>query len=203
MTSLLTALGFTLSDGSVSTWQKTYPNHENYKINVDVDAQNIDYGVKIKTLDKTTSNFKAAENFVVLECVNRLLEKGYKPENVILEKKWATGHGTSGKLDILVTHDNGNAHLMIECKTSGVEFTKAFKRIQKDGGQLFTYFQQDRCADILVLYTSSCNSKGEISYRNEIIKIEEDYRLIAGISLQRTTVFSKTGSTLTTLKAKL
>jgi len=86
MTSLLMALGFTLSDGSVSTWYKSYPNHENYKINVDVDTQNIDYGVKIRTLDKTTSNFKAAENFVVLECVNRLLEKGYKPENVVLEK---------------------------------------------------------------------------------------------------------------------
>jgi len=59
---------------------------------------------------------------------------------------------------------------MIECKTSGAEFTKAFKRIQKDGGQLFTYFQQDKCADILILYASSCNSKGKISYQNEIIK---------------------------------
>ena len=35
---------------------------------------------------KTTQNFSQAENWVVLECVDRLLEKGYKPQNIILEK---------------------------------------------------------------------------------------------------------------------
>lgn len=182
ITSLLKVLGFTLDDGSVATWVKTYPNHGNYKIWVDVEAENIDYGKKVRTQDKTTCNFKAAENFVVFECVNRLLEKGYKPENIILEKRWATGHGTSGKLDILVTRDNGNAHMMIECKTSGAEFDKAFKRMQKDGGQLFTYFQQDTCADILMLYASNCNSKGKLSYQNEIIKIEDDYRQTSNVA---------------------
>ncbi|MEN5300250.1 N-6 DNA methylase [Brucella sp. TWI559] len=179
---LLQSLGFTLDNGAIATWTKSYPNHANYKIEVDVPAENIDYGAKIKTLDKTTCNFKAAENFVVLECVNRLLEKGYKPENIILEKKWATGHGTSGKLDILVTRDNRNAHMMIECKTFGTEFDKAFKRIQKDGGQLFTYFQQDKCAEILMLYASECTSKGKIAYQNEIIKIEEDYRQTSNVN---------------------
>ena len=130
ITVLLKVLGFSLDDGSVEAWVKVYSNYNNYKIRVDIEAESIDYGKKIRVEDKTTSNFKSEENFVVLECVNRLLEKGYKPENIILEKRWATGHGTSGKLDILVTRDNGNAHLMIECKTSGGEFDKAFKRIK-------------------------------------------------------------------------
>tara|TARA_B100000686_G_scaffold296937_1_gene328868 strand:- start:268 stop:4032 length:3765 start_codon:yes stop_codon:yes gene_type:complete len=181
-TALFKALGFSLDNGSVETWVKTYSNHSGYKLKVDVEVENIDYGKKIIVQDKTTCNFKAAENFVVLECVNRLLEKGYKPENIILEKKWPTGHGTSGKLDILVTWNNGNAYLMIECKTAGAEYDKALKRIQKDGGQLFTYFQQDKHTDILMLYASSCNSKGKLQYNNEIIKIEEDYRQTSNVN---------------------
>ena len=182
ITVLLKALGFSLDDGSIETWVKVYSNYNNYKIRVDIEAEIIDYGKKIRVEDKTTSNFKAEENFVVLECVNRLLEKGYKPENIILEKRWATGHGTSGKLDILVTRDNGNAHLMIECKTSGGEFDKALKRLEKDGGQLFTYFQQDKNADILMLYASNCNSRGKLQYQNEIIKIEDDYRQTSNVT---------------------
>ena len=42
--------------------------------------------------------------------------------------------------------------------------------------QLFTYFQQDRNAEFLVLYASNIESKWEIEYKNEIVKIEESYR---------------------------
>ena len=173
---LLKAFGFSLEEGSAGVWLKNYSNHENYKIKVHVNEQKIDYGKKIVLGDKSTCNFKAKENFVVLECVNRLLEKGYSPKNITLEKTFPTGHGTSGKLDILVNHDNGVPYLMIECKTYGVEFDKALKRILKDGGQLFTYFQQDKKADVLVLYASQLEKKGKIQYQNEIINIEEDYR---------------------------
>lgn len=45
---------------------------------------------------RQTCNFSAAENFVVFECVHRLLTKGYKPEHIELEPKWKLGHGASG-----------------------------------------------------------------------------------------------------------
>ena len=69
----------------------------------------LNYGGKIKVENNIFQNFLQAENWVVLECVNRLLEKGYQPQNITLEKTRKTGHGTSGRLDILVSHDNGNA----------------------------------------------------------------------------------------------
>ena len=65
--------------------------------------------------------------------------------------------------------------MMIECKTWGKEFDKAYDKLKKDGGQLFTYFQQDKDAQILVLYTSELINK-KLEYKNEIIKIEEEYR---------------------------
>ncbi len=53
--------------------------------------------------ERQTCNFSASENFVVFECVHRLLEKGYKPEHLELEPKWKVGHGASGgRADILI-----------------------------------------------------------------------------------------------------
>ncbi len=169
---LLKAIGFTLEDGKVNIWKKIYASHSNYKIAVDIENKSINFGKLITIGDKTTSNFKAAENFVVLECVNRLLEKGYKPETIILEKDYPLGHKTKGKLDIWVADADGKSFLMIECKTWGAEFEKANKKTIADGGQLFSYFQQDKSAQYLCLYTSKLDDK-EIKYHNSIIKVEE------------------------------
>ena len=63
-----------------------YPEAKGFKVNV-----------------ATTCNFSEPENFVVLECVNRLFEKGYRPEHVELERAWTLGHEQkSGRADICV-----------------------------------------------------------------------------------------------------
>ncbi|MDR2125445.1 MAG: restriction endonuclease subunit S, partial [Prevotellaceae bacterium] len=144
-------------------------------IEIDFDKETINYGNKIQSDSKTTQNFSQPENFVVLECVDRLLEKGYQPQNLILEKTYPAGHGTSGRLDICVTRNDGSEYLLIECKTYGKEFDKAFARMKKDGGQLFTYFKFSNKPDLIMLYASELKDK-EIVFRNEIIKIEDNYR---------------------------
>ncbi|MCL2416786.1 MAG: N-6 DNA methylase [Bacteroidales bacterium] len=171
----LVALGFSPKEKAIEVFSKKYPQVGNYSIDVDLKKQTINYGGKIKSENKTTQNLSQPENFVVLECVNRLLEKGYKPENIILEKTWQTGHGTSGRVDICVTRNDGTIYLMVECKTYGKEFDKELKNIQKNGGQLFTYFQQDKSAEVLMLYASELKGN-KIDYKNEIIHIEEGCR---------------------------
>ena len=151
---LIKAIGFSPKNGTTDIYYKEYKNHNNYIINID---------------------FSKDENFVVLECVDRLLEKGYKPQNIILEKTWAAGHGKSGALDICVTRKDNSEYLLIECKTYGKDFDKAFDKINKDGGQLFTYFKFSNKADVIMLYASELQ-KDQIVYKNEIIKIENDYR---------------------------
>lgn len=172
---LIKKLGFAPKENTSGIFQKKYAACGNYCIEVDFENEKFDLGLLIIAERKTTINFSQKENWVVLECVDRLLIKGYLPQNIILEKTWSTGHGTSGRLDILVKRNDGTAYLMIECKTWGAEFEKELKKIVKDGGQLFTYFQQDKKADVLMLYASELD-KNEIKYQNEIIKIEEDYR---------------------------
>lgn len=171
---LVKILGFVPKDNTVGIYEKKYQQH-NYSIEIDFSKEQICYGHLIGADCKTTQNFSQAENWVVLECVDRLLEKGYKPQNIILEKTWAAGHGTSGRLDICVTRDDGSEYLLIECKTFGKEFDKAVTRMYKDGGQLFTYFKFSNKADIIMLYTSELQDDNVV-YKNEIVKIENDYR---------------------------
>jgi type I restriction enzyme M protein len=168
-------MGFSPKENATGIYQKKYPNADDYAIEIDHRNGTIDYGNRIAGDNKATRNFVQSENMVVLECVDRLLQKGYKPQNITLEKTWRTGHGTSGRLDILVSRNDGTAYLMIECKTWGVEYQKELRNIERDGGQLFTYFQQDKDADVLMLYTSKLYNQS-IEYQNMIIKIEDDYR---------------------------
>ena len=169
----ITALGFVPKNGTNGIYHKIYVD---YAIEIDFEKQSINYGSAITAESKTTQNFSQPENFVVLECVDRLLTKGYKPQNIVLEKTWPSGHSTSGRLDICVNREDGTPYLLIECKTFGKKYNKELARIRKDGGQLFTYFQLSGSkADVLMLYASELKGN-KFVYVNEIIKIEDDYR---------------------------
>ena len=169
----IAALGFVPKNGTNGIYYKIYVD---YVIEIDFEKQSINYGSAITAESKTTQNFSQPENFVVLECVDRLLTKGYKPQNIILEKTWPSGHGTSGRLDICVNREDGTPYILIECKTYGKEYNKESAKIHKDGGQLFTYFQlSGGKADVLMLYASELKTN-KFVYVNEIIKIEDDYR---------------------------
>ena len=127
-------------------------------LKVDFDKQEMIYpenkGLKINRRD--TCNFSQNENFVVFECVHRLLEKDYKPEHLELEPTWQVGRGASGgRADILVKDQENNPLLIIECKTPGDEFERAWRKTQQDGDQLFSYAQQIQQTQYLCLYTSS------------------------------------------------
>src|SRR5260363_146930 len=122
---ILQILGFKPKENVSDIFIKKYVG--SYVIEVDFENEIFNYGKKIKAENKTTQNFSQAENWVVLECVDRLLEK-------------------------------------------------SSARLHKDGGQLFTYFKFSNKADIIILYASELKGN-EIVYKNEIIKIETDYRV--------------------------
>lgn len=128
--------------------------------------------------DKTTSNFSHPENFVVFECVCRLLEKGYRPEHIELEPRWTLGHDAKGgKADILVKDEDGNPLLIVECKTAGAEFNKEKKNTEEDGGQLFSYWQQEGATRWLALYSSDYKNS-ELSYKCLCISCTDDANIV-------------------------
>ncbi|ENI7826395.1 restriction endonuclease subunit S [Campylobacter jejuni] len=153
---------------------------------IDYKNQSINYPKEIKIHDKTTSNFSHPENFVVFECVHRLLEKGYKAQHLELEPKWNLGRDKKGgKADILVKDNENNPYLIIECKTTDFknsEFIKEWNRMQEDGGQLFSYFQQEKGVKYLCLYTSDFSDK--LEYKNYIIQAYDNEEYLKEKELQ-------------------
>jgi hypothetical protein len=71
----ITVLGFLPKENTSGVFQKKYPKADNYAIEIDLEKEIINFGNKINEDSKTTQNFSQAENWVVLECVDRLLEK--------------------------------------------------------------------------------------------------------------------------------
>ncbi|MCI7410831.1 MAG: N-6 DNA methylase, partial [Helicobacter bilis] len=177
---VLEILGFEKLDSKkANIYTKTINSHT---MQVDFKNQKLIYPQGIKIHDATTSNFSHPENFVVFECVHRLLQKGYAPHSLELEPKWQLGReAKGGKADILVKDRENKPYLIIECKTAGAEFSKEWSNMQENGGQLFSYFQQEKTTKFLCLYTSdlvahNLESKS-IQFKNHIIQVfdNEEY----------------------------
>ena len=150
---VLEKLGFTQKE---NIYSKSF-NEFNTQLKVDFKNEKLIYPESDGLIvhDKTTSNFTSAENFVVYECVCKLLNQGYNPKHIELEPKWQVGHGASGgKADILIKDNDNKTLLIIECKTSGDEFKKAWATTQIKPTQLFSYAQQDKDTKFIALYAS-------------------------------------------------
>lgn len=173
---VLLDIGFDYNKSS-DIYYKNYLNDKACEIRVNFKTKKIEYpknkGFVVN--DDTTSNFEHPENFVVLECVNRLFDKGYRPEHIELEKRWNLGHDAKGgKADICVYNkDHSNMLLIIECKTAGSEHKKALKELKEDGGQLFSYWQQERSTQWLSLYASDFVN-GHVDFENFIVNCNDD-----------------------------
>ena len=177
---LITQIDFFQKEGENNIWFKSYTLSNNYIITINLESDNltnckIDWGSKIENKRKTTSNFSQEETIVILECVDRLLEKGYQPDKIILEKDWRLGHKEKGYLDILVLDESNDSFLMIECKTWKAEYTKELSQMLLHGGQLFSYFSHEPDTKFLCLYTSRFYNE-EIEFKNSIVEIKEDFR---------------------------
>ncbi len=175
LSKLLVVEGFTqLTGKDAGIWFKSFGDSD---LRVDFNSETLIYpeysGLVVN--ERQTCNFSANENFVVFECVNKLLSRGYKPKNIELEPRWQLGHGMSGgRADILVKDNNGNSYLVIECKTWGEEFENEWKNMLQFGGQLFSYAQQVRSTQFVCLYTS--NFENDVTlYTNHIITLNDNF----------------------------
>lgn len=149
------------------------------KIKVDFADEKIVYPSDLVVHDRTTLNFSHLENLVVLECIVRLLRKGYVATSLELEPRWQLGHGSSGgKADVLIRDREGSPLVIIECKTPGAAFTRAWNDTRRTGAQLFSYAQQTNEVQFLCLYSSSWDEG--IEYSSYLISHQDnaDYLLL-------------------------
>ena len=207
---LLILLDFKENPAQIFT--KTLANNTALKVNFN--AQKLIYPANTSTdlnapngiiiHDDTTSNFSHPENFVVFECVHRLLQKGYKKEHIELEPRWNLGReAKGGKADILVRDNEQKPYLLIECKrtdSKNSEFMKEWRRMQTDGGQLFSYFWQEKSVKFLCLYTSDLTKPNSpqnqnaqdfsLNYSNFIIATQDNKSYLQDLSTQYKTIIT-------------
>jgi type I restriction enzyme M protein len=189
---LIKKLGFTKEDGVVNIYSKKYNMHNDYQIRINFDDKRIFYSSNnsnnnensIRVLGNFSTNFDKDENFVVLECINRLLECGYKPSSIEIEKSWPSGHNKSDRLDILVRKLNHDPYIMIECKTWGNKYEKEKNNMletrkigneEQPKGQLFSYYWEEKKTEYLVLYASRYN-ENKIEFVNSLIQVQEEWK---------------------------
>ena len=177
---MIKAIGYTQSSRT-KVYEKKYAQFD-CVIEVDFNGSgSINYpedkGMKITR--KTTCNFSQPENFVVLECITRLMDKGYRPEHIELEKEWTLGHSDKGGFaDILVKDADVKTLFIVECKTAGNEYKKELNNTLNDGGQLFSYWKQEGSCKWLSLYASDFDGTN-VSYTTETIDCSDDANILA------------------------
>lgn len=185
ITDILLARGFT-QEGNCFT--KQYDNAvQPLKVDVSGNGKIFYEDCGIEVGRDTTSNFSDPENFVVLECVDRLLSMGYNARHIELEPHWKLGHSQKGGYaDIWVRTFKDNAFtgsaddkeslLIIECKKAD-EFNGAWADTREDGAQLFSYFQQEPATKFLCLYTSDFVD-GEVKPTYRLINVQDNEQLL-------------------------
>lgn len=172
---LLLNIGF-IKDKDNNIYFKEFENIHSV-LKVDFSVKKLIYPEQLRASRDTTKDFHQNENFVVFECINNLFEKGYKPENLFLEKVTPNGRqNVAGFCDIVVQDNKENEYLIIECKTASNEYDKAWKDVLEDGGQLFNYYNSFRKAKYLCLYTSDYKDNNRIiDYKVISMNDNEEY----------------------------
>ena len=194
---LLTALKFT-KDLSGTFWRRDFPI--GCALEVDVKGEKFYYEkAGITVTGATTANFSQNENFVVFECVCRLLEKGYRPKDIELEPTWKLGHtDKGGRADIWIRTKGKRGEvdsvLIIECKTPGREFDGAWRDTLEDGAQLFSYFKQETSSKFLCLYASDLSESGDIASDYRLVRVEDNPDYIKTLKKPKTFAAAKSGN---------
>lgn len=169
-------MGF-ISDNGIE-YEKSFSDF-GIVLKADVDSKKLYYPTCIKGGERNDYyDDSHRENLVVFECVNRLLEKGYRPEHIELEKAWHLGHDAkSGRADICVTDESGKMLFIVECKTHGKEYQNEYKNTLNDGGQLFSYWQQEGSCKWLLLYASRIVDR-KIEWVTDSIDCSDDNNVV-------------------------
>lgn len=154
---------------------------EGFDLEYNYNTGKFNYPVGLQADRNTTQEDYQKESYVVFVCVAQLFERGYLPQHIKLEGRNYAGADT-GYCDILVSDNNGEPYLIVECKKADIdkkedEFRKHWARTMRDGDQLFRYFNTYRKAQYLCMYAADYpeySKKGK-----KINRLEINYHIIS------------------------
>lgn len=141
----LSIMGFTPINGSTNRYQRAveYKNKvvNRFTVSINQNSGSIDWG-KVIVQNKRSSNLSKKEYLVQLFWVIKLIECGYRPENIIIESEVQLGR-KRGYIDLVVNDQNGVPFLILDAKKDLDEYTKYASELRKCEGQIASYFAFD------------------------------------------------------------
>lgn len=180
---LLSELGFKNSPNSMYEVLERHYNEAGATVSIDFANERFIYPSDIQADRKTSQDFSKPEFFVVFECVCRLLEIGYKPTQIVLEPMTPGGREDSNfYCDILVRDNDNIPYLLIECKKAGNSYDDEWKKMKRDGGQPFRYYNTYRQAKYLCLYSSDFID-GRLKREYQLIKMTDNEEQVQDASI--------------------
>ena len=184
-------MGFTPINGSTNRYQRAveYKNKvvNRFTVSINQNSGSIDWG-KVIVKNKRSSNLSKKEYLVQLFWVIKLIECGYRPENIIIESEVQLGR-KRGYIDLVVNDQNGVPFLILDAKKDLDEFSKYASELRKCEGQIASYFAFDNrikyigviSAEFLddfvddysfIVSTNGWEEKGSAAAYSEFLKIE-------------------------------
>ncbi len=134
---------------------------DSYVIMIDLASESINYGVGIKLGDQSVGTF-SQRNFVVLECVDRLLTTGYLPDSLRL--------GGSSDFDVLVLNGPDHPSVAFRCRRWEDEYDQEIRAFEASDGPAADFMGRNPNIGSLCIYTSRLKA-GLIDYRNVIVPL--------------------------------
>jgi hypothetical protein len=137
-----TSLYWTLRfiENELDTHTKIYDNY--YAVTIYAEKQFVDYGCKIQLENKTCGDLTRHKDFVILECVDRLLKKNIKPEMISIFR-------TNDKYDILI-----NDKIAVFCEHWSDDFLITAKQFKTDSRYSYSVIYTSRLVSGLLEFKS-------------------------------------------------
>ena len=145
-TSLFSKLGFI--EETTDNYIKKYST--TYSIEIEAEKQDILYKNNRNPLTVSPNKLINHKDFVVLECVNRLIEKGYSRTNISIIKDSTL----QNMPDLIVYDKSGESLLAFDCRQWGTNYENEYTNFKIGKGKLFNYIQTNQKPKILCLYSS-------------------------------------------------
>ncbi|WP_048345040.1 restriction endonuclease subunit S [Limosilactobacillus mucosae] len=140
----LREMGFVPKDGVTNKYEYQLYYKEQYVDTITVDFNEkksglVDWG-HIKSLDRKTSSVLNKPEFIIqLFWYIRLVESGYKPENIAIEKAIQLGRKPA-YIDLVIFSPNDVPFMVLDVKTPGKEFSQNSKELSRSEGQIASYY---------------------------------------------------------------
>jgi len=124
--------------------------HDNSIIKININNFSIDYGKNSFHQFKSPSLILKHEDIVILDCVDKLLIKGYDRKDIIIIEDAKS----EGMPNIILLNQSGSPYIAFGCFKWGEKYENALLEFKKESGRLFNHYAKNGKIRYSCIYSS-------------------------------------------------